>query len=177
MRKFLLAILLVASMILVCEGAWDNTTDFQTFAPAAAIQQIQDNFTASGGIAGGILMPSGSVFFMLSGSCPTGTTDITATYTGKFIKINATQGTSSGVVLTGTVDSHTLTTAEIPAHTHPITTALSSGTGSGIVTSSVTSGYSSTSGSAGSGGGHTHTLSSATTLEPSSVTMTLCQVD
>ena len=44
----------------------------------------------------GILMPSGAIFFMITGSCPSGTTDVTATYNNLFIRANATQGTLIG---------------------------------------------------------------------------------
>lgn len=124
----------------------------------------------------GLLMPSGAVFFMVSGSCPAGSTDVSATYANKFVKINSTQGTSSGVVLTGTTDSHVLDITEIPAHTHTYNAPTSPGAGgSGASYSGTPS--STASGSAGGGLGHTHTISSATTLEPSSVTMRSCQVN
>jgi hypothetical protein len=125
----------------------------------------------------GVTLPSGAVFFMISGSCPNGTTDVTATYSNKFIKVNASQGTSSGTVLTGTSDSHTLSTTEMPAHTHSIPTRSLAGTGSATPASDsgTTSDY--TSGSTGGSGGHTHTLSSATTLEPSSIACKMCQVN
>lgn len=126
--------------------------------------------------SGSFLLPSGAVFFMITGSCPTGTTDVSGTYSNKYVKINATAGTSSGVVLTGTTDSHVLTVPEIPAHTHSYDTPPTPGAGgsggsySGTPTSATT-------GSTGGGLGHTHTLSTASTLEPSSVTMKACQVN
>lgn len=125
----------------------------------------------------GILIPSGGVFFMASGSCPSGTTDISSTYSNKYIKINATQLTSAGVVLTGTSDSTTLTAAQsgLPAHTHtlPSTGAAGSGSSGGDTGSGLTSG---STGGTSAASGHTHGLSAATTLEPSSVTMRACQV-
>lgn len=129
----------------------------------------------------GFALPSGAVFFMITGSCPTGTTDVTTTYSNKFIKINATQGTSSGTVLTGTSDSHTLTTTEMPAHTHTTdsycsTISIIAGT-SNVQGTGDTASFSMPTTSTGSGGGHTHTLSSATTLEPSSITCKMCQVN
>lgn len=131
------------------------------------------------GVTTGIGLPSGAVFFMISGSCPTGTTDVSATYANKFVKINATAGTSAGTVLTGTSDSHTLTSTEMPAHVHrqitrgPVVSG--AGPAGGGNDSVVDSGNDTL--STGGGGGHTHTLSAATTLEPSSITMTCCQVD
>lgn len=127
-----------------------------------------------------VTLPTGAVFFMVTGSCPTGTTDVSATYANKYVKINATAGTSSGVVLTGTVDSHTLTTPEIPAHTHSVNYRFADDVGNTYgsartVQGAVTGTFETA--SAGGGGGHTHTISSATTLEPSSVTMIACQVN
>ncbi len=134
--------------------------------------------------AGAVLLPTGAAFFMLTGSCPSGTTDITATYSNKFVKINATQGTSSGVVLTGTTDSHVLTTAELPASGLTVSLPLYSpnaGGSSGVPQNTPgpadTTSNTYTTSNMGSGGGHTHTISSATTLEPSSVTMRLCLVN
>lgn len=127
----------------------------------------------------GILMPSGSVFFMITGSCPTGSTDVSSTYSNKFLKINSTAGTSSGVVLTGTTDSHVLSTAEIPAHTHTVDTNIG-GSAFGSTTIANSNGATDTqrtSSSTGGGGGHTHTISTATTLEPSSVTVKACMVN
>ena len=51
--------------------------------------------TAYGGTgnAYGIGLPTGAVFFMITGSCPSGTTDVTATYADRFPRIHATPGT------------------------------------------------------------------------------------
>lgn len=48
------------------------------------------------GGSAGIMMPSGAVFFMITGSCPTGSTDVSATYTDKFLMVNATAGSTGG---------------------------------------------------------------------------------
>lgn len=126
------------------------------------------------------ILPSGAVFFMASGACPTGTTDVSVTYANKYVKINTTPLTSTGVVLTGTTDSHTLDVTEIPAHTHTVP-----GKSGGAVGTTANfpradtapNDGNITSNSTGGGGGHTHTLSTATTLEPSSITMRACQVN
>lgn len=127
----------------------------------------------------GILMPSGALFFMASGSCPTGSTDVSATYSNKYVKINSTALTLQGVILTGTTDSHVLTTPEIPAHTHTVAgkSGGAVGTQANFARADTLAGTGDiTSSSTGGGGGHTHTISSATTLEPSSVTLKACQV-
>jgi hypothetical protein len=137
------------------------------------------------GSAPGILLPSGAVFYMLTGDCPNGTTDVSATYANKFIKANATAGTSSGVVLTGATASHTLTTAEIPSHTHKNsdgyydqgTSVTLSGGPSPISYHGGGASAGATGTNTGGGGGHTHNITTATTLEPSSITCRLCQVN
>lgn len=129
----------------------------------------------------GVLVPSGGVFFMASGACPTGTTDISSAYSNKYVKINSTQLTSAGVVLTGATDSHVLTTSEVPALTVSLSpNVIRSAGGDGPNLGSSANGgstYSLTATTNGSGGGHTHTLSTASTLEPSSITMRACRVD
>lgn len=128
----------------------------------------------------GILLPSGSAFFMFSGSCPSGSTDVTATYSNKFIKVNSTQLTSSGPVISATTDAHTLLTSEVPALTvnFPLQSA-NTGGASGIPqnTPGPADTTSATYTTSGGGGGHTHTISSASSLEPSSITAKLCQVN
>lgn len=149
----------------------DNSLNFDT--GSSYIKTVTSSSTA-------VALPSGAAFYMFSGSCPTGTTDVSATYTNKFIKVNATALTSSGVILTGTTDSHILSITEIPAHTHTVDrNTAGSAFGSVTIASSNNGsiGDTTTTSSAGGGAGHTHTLSTATTLEPSSVTAKLCQVN
>lgn len=128
--------------------------------------------------SGGGVLPSGAIYFMITGACPTGTSDVSATYANKYIKINATPGTSSGVVLTGTTDAHVITSAELPASgvTIPTNNSGAAFGSTAIAMSNTAANTTVTSNALGSGTGHTHTLSSATTLEPSSVTMRACQV-
>lgn len=168
-------------------------TGVDTYAPGsisaasinanAAISYSQLSLTASikqSDIAtGGFLMPSGAVFFMASGSCPSGTTDISTTYANKYVKINSTPLTSSGVVLTATTDAHVLTQAELPAVGVTLdTNDTTAGSGSVVrVDNSAAITGTVTTHNLGSGSGHTHTISSATTLEPSSITMKACQVN
>jgi hypothetical protein len=90
----------------------DNSLNLDT---GTTWKKTQASLNSSPGFA----LPSGAVFFMMTGSCPTGTTDVTATYSDKFIKVNATQGTTGGAA----TDSITLTTTELPSHQHALTGA------------------------------------------------------
>ena len=46
--------------------------------------------------ASSVTLPSGAVFFMITGSCPAGTTDVSATYSNKFIRVNSTAASTGG---------------------------------------------------------------------------------
>ncbi len=125
------------------------------------------NKVSSTAISGGVVLPSGALFYMITGSCPSGTTDVTATYSDKFIRINATQGSTGG----SDTDSITLTTTELPAHTHTVATVNSFGEGTSAVTTSTNAPNATfTTSSAGSG--------SAFTVDtvPAYVTCKMCQV-
>ncbi len=108
---------------------------------------------------------SGDLLLSSSGTTPDGWTDVSATYEGKFIKISATALSSGTASATGTSDSHTLTTAEMPAHTHTISNKMenlnSGGAGPNLANAGA---FSVTTDSTGGGGGHTHgiTLTSVT---------------
>ncbi len=58
---------------------------------------IRNNDIDIAALSAKFFLPSGAVFFMITGSCPSGTTDVTTTYSDMFVRINATQGTTSGV--------------------------------------------------------------------------------
>ncbi len=149
-------------------------------------------------ITGGVVLPSGALFYMITGSCPTGTTDVTATYTGKFLRVNATQDSTGGS------DTVTITEANLPSHTHPSGTLtianesahthiVNRGTstegniyaftmGSYLTAGSTASGLPATS----AGTAHTHTISgstgstgsgTATTVTNPYFTAKACQVD
>jgi len=88
----------------------------------------------------------------------TGWTNVSATYSNKFMRINATPLTTGGVD-THTTPSHTLTTTEMPAHTHDVNAYDGGGSGNKVSYVSnannlyvITAAASST----GGGGGHTH---------------------
>lgn len=134
--------------------------------------------------SGRFLLSSGDVFMRVTGSCPSGTTDISATYSNRFLKINSTSGTTGSLVFTATTDTHVLTQAELPNSSLNVkvdgsTAIVESAGGDGpSIASSAHGGASHTLSVAlgGSGTGHTHTISTASTLEPASVTIRLCQV-
>lgn len=145
----------------------------------------QSKLVVNGTITGGGSLPTGAVFFMATGSCPSWSTDVSATYANKYIKINATQLTSAGVVLTATSDAHTLTQAELPNISLALqidgsTVGAKSAGGDGPNFGTSANGGNSHTATAllgGSGNSFTQTLSTASTLEPSSITMKACQVN
>jgi len=91
----------------------------------------------------------------------TGWTNVSATYSNKFIRINATPLTTGGADThshtngTLTCDSHVLTIAEMPSHYHA-STFNSHGTGN---VGSNGNGQFGNTDSMGGGGGHSHTIS------------------
>lgn len=134
--------------------------------------------------ASGVILPTGAIFFMITGSCPPGTTNVSATYSNRFIRINATAGTTGGA----DTDSITLTSNELPAHTHSTPAHSHTFSGNSDFTNTGTGQYArgddnnagapstntdgaGTSGSSGSGNAF-----SVDTV-PSFVTAILCQVD
>ena len=72
---------------------------FQTSAPTSWVKQTTDNDVALR-VVNGTVSPGGSISF--SSAFP-----------------NSTKPISSPVTVSGTVGNHTLTTTEIPSHTHP----------------------------------------------------------
>ena len=68
----------------------------------------------------GNTLPAGAVFFMVTGSCPSWTTDVSATYSNLFVRVNATQGTLGG----GNTHEHTAGTFAGTSHTHSIGSAI-----------------------------------------------------
>ena len=108
---------------------------------------------------------TGDVIFSSSSDTPDGWTDVSATYANEFIRVSATALSTGGsdTHAHGSVTgSHTLTIAEMPAHTHSghpygsgaaetSSQRWSSGDGSSKLSSDST----------GGGGGHTHSIASA----------------
>lgn len=110
----------------------------------------------------------------------TGWTEVTATYNNKFIRISSGTALDTGGTDThnhgGATASHTLSSAEIPAHTHSVDIIAG---GKGYGGASRPDGYNdsaSTTGSTGGGGGHTHTVASANNI-PAYVQIKIFQKD
>ena len=130
----------------------------------------------------GTTLPSGAVYFLLTGSCPAGTTDVSSTYEGSFLQVSATQGTTGG----DSTHTHTPGSLVGPVHTHTvprdswgstdvgtsgrIATAENSGAGNALSTATADN----VTGSGG-GGAITGTSASASSL-PTFISMKLCKV-
>lgn len=120
--------------------------------------------TASKITAGYGVLPSGAVYFMLTGSCPTGTTDVSATYSNLFLRVNAIAGSTGGA------DTHTHTSGSYAV--------------SGTTSAPTTGGDAAGSGASGSNATHVHTYSANVTGTsasgnnvPAYVTAKLCQIN
>jgi len=89
-------------------GTAGNTLKFTTTGATNVTLPTTGTMTA------GLALPSGAIFYMVTGNCPTGSTDVTATYSNKFVRANATANTTGGS------DTYSLSIAEanLPSHTH-----------------------------------------------------------
>jgi hypothetical protein len=163
----------ITSLGTITTGTWQGTT-------------VAKGYGGTGN-AYGLGLPSGAVFFMVSGTCPSGTTNVSSTYSNKFVRINATAGSTSGA------DTHTHTAGTFagPSHTHGVPVGYST---ENIYLANQTSGtftaaWSTGAGGASSQGGVNKTLSDAggtgtvtgTSASgdnvPAYVTMIACSVD
>jgi hypothetical protein len=107
---------------------------------------------------------AGDLLLTSAATTPDGWSDVSATYEGKFIRISATALSSGGSdthTHGGATGSHTLTSNEMPAHTHNVTYYSNEGDVGypGATNGGSTATYAT--GSAGGGSGHTHTIASA----------------
>lgn len=128
----------------------------------------------------GNTLPSGAVFFMITGSCPAWTTDVSATYSNLFVRVNATAGVQSG----SDTHTHTAGTYVGSSHTHSLTDAtLAQGAawsatrgGAADGGDAVTiNGFNSQTADSGGGGAITGSSASNSNI-PQYVTMKLCKV-
>jgi hypothetical protein len=109
-------------------------------------------------------VPSGSVMLFLQTSAPSGWTKLT-TSNDVALRLVSGAASSGGSVAFSTafasqnVGSTTLSTAQIPAHTHAVYLGVCNGSGASIPQTPNSGSYNS--GSAGGGGSHTHTLNIA----------------
>lgn len=137
--------------------------------------QITDN----GKLRMASMFRTGDMLLTSSSTVPTGFTDVSATYNDKFIRISSSTALSTGGSNThdhgAATGSHTLTTDEIPAHSHSETyynNADGGTAGPAMANSGPTGAFSDD--SVGGGQGHTHTIASADNI-PAYVQMKMYQ--
>jgi hypothetical protein len=156
---------LTANNVLLGNG----TSAVQFVAPGASGNVLTSNGTTWSSAA---IIPSGTVMLFVQTSAPTGWTKSVA-YNDRALRVvSGTAGTGGFVAFTtafasqgvsGTVGNHTLTTAEIPSHTHTVDAYANDPCGSpgyidDVSSSGIVSSTSSTS-ATGSGGAHNHSFS------------------
>jgi len=157
----------VASEIVTISGNQTITGDkvfqgtVEVPTPTAGDEAVTKDYADALGFA------TGTKMLFVQTSAPTGwTKDTTAALNNSALRIVTGAASSGGTVdfttafasqsVAGTVNNHTLTTAEMPAHVHSQPFAVGDATGSGAsVTRGATVG---TTGSEGSGGAHNHTF-------------------
>jgi len=156
---------LTANNVLLGNG----TSAVQFVAPGASGNVLTSNGTTWSSAA---IIPSGTVMLFVQTSAPTGWTKSVA-YNDRALRVvSGTAGTGGSVAfatafasqgVSGTVGNHTLTTAEIPSHTHIVGTYLNDPCGSagyiGEVSATGPASYTSSTSPAGSGGAHNHSFS------------------
>lgn len=124
----------------------------------------------------GNTLPSGAVFFMRTGSCPSWTTDVSATYSNLFLRVNATAGSTGGA----NTHTHSAGTYVGAAHTHSIPNSIGDNS-AGATDTGGGQQYSlddhTHNGATGSGGGGAITGASASgDNTPAFFTLKMCQV-
>jgi len=124
--------------------------------------------TLSWATAGGSSFPSGTLMLFQQTSAPTGWTKQT-THDNKALRVVSGSASSGGSVnfttafasqgVSGTVGSTTLTTAQIPSHSHVIAVTNEGGDGGNPTFVGVAGATPVSSGDTGGGGSHNHTFS------------------
>ena len=124
-------LVIVFILVGICYAAWDESKPASTDIVATCITDTRTNFDAINDVFGtdldagsisGIRLPSGAIFYMITGSCPTGSTDVTTTYSDKFLRVGSSQGTTGGA----NTHTHAAGTYAGPSHTHTFTPAWAS---------------------------------------------------
>lgn len=118
------------------------------------------------------VIPSGTVMVFYQASAPTGWTAVALNDRAlRVVSAGGTGGTGGGsnafstVFAQTVVGTHTLSTAEMPSHTHTLNGTVTNVPGSGLGNACGNDqiGLGGTSGAAGSGGGHNHTITMSIT--------------
>lgn len=106
------------------------------------------------------LIPSGTVMVFFQSAAPTGWTKSTSHNDKALRVVSGTGGGSGGSAGFGGIAaaSHVLTLSEIPSHTHSFDVFSVAGGGTAAAQSSSGSPVGVTTGTAGTGGGHTHSI-------------------
>jgi hypothetical protein len=158
-----------------------------TAASGTNTTQIATTAFVQSAITAAAAFPSGTTMMFVQTSAPTGWTKST-THNDKVLRIVSGSASSGGTTAfssvftdqTPTISSSlsvgatTLTTAQMPSHTHSIPTTGCGGGGNAVINSgNAVSSFQS--GAAGSGGSHTHSLSGSVTS--SAITLNVQYVD
>ena len=115
--------------------------------------------TSVGALNGGSPFITGDLLLSSVTTAHTGWTNVTATYANRHLRVgNTTLGTGGSATLAGATGSHTLTIAEMPAHTHTMPTSVGGGGPDSFSGNPAT--QTKETASTGGGSGHTHDLTS-----------------
>ena len=156
------------------QSAGNNTTRIAT---TAFVTTAVSNATVTAAEVNALAYPIGSIYTAIVSTNPNtllGVGTWSAFGSGKVLvgldsgdgDFNSSEETGGAkTVGSGTSGSTTLSTSQMPAHTHTLNAYTGTGGGSGFSTGGGTSGYHTTS-STGSGGGHTHTTPSHSLVQP-----------
>ncbi len=151
----------------------NGTSNVAFVAPGTVGNVLTSNGTtwiSSAGGGGGTTIPAGTVILFYQATAPTGFTQVT-TQNNKALRVvsGTGGGTGGSVVFTtafasqavsgsvGTSGATTLSTSEIPSHTHTVPLSSNACDGGSFPLSFNAGGYNPSSGATGGGGSHTHT--------------------
>jgi len=141
------------------------------------------------------IVPQNSVELFLLSSAPTGWTQVTNHNNKALRVVGSTGGGSAGTnpftstfttleasgtsITSGSVSNYTLTTTDIPSHTHPYVRDNNSNQNAagGCCAGANLGIFSTTTGSTGSGGAHSHSFTGSSSPYSSSIDMSVAYVD